>query len=242
MISFIFRSKLAKASEAISIGSLIDTELRSSNDWSLLPVQGFFSTVLPSFLLSGAITEIRFPKLLGRISSVNKRQNEIQKLRTLILSEVGSFSQSSMMDVMPVFLIKIYTSLNSNDVRASGFQNALEVMDFYNLRRPDVDSLLELCIWSIDKNPHSSLETKTKAAFTRACNLKFGSSSLVGCGNRNKNKFNGNTGDGNVIMIDDNDDQTDESCSPLTNPIKVIKKKSPPENKSKMSKRQRKSK
>lgn len=51
-----------------------------------------------------------------------------------------------------------------------GIKRALEVMSAYNLTREDFDSILELSLWTGQKDPMAMVETKVKAAFTRNYN------------------------------------------------------------------------
>lgn len=158
----------AKACNAIAFGNLIETEIRSSNNWSLLPLQAAFSAVLPSYHLSGTVTKVEFPKLLGKISTVNKNDRLLQELKMHMSLKLSS-SKAALMDIIPVLLNKIYKPLQKKG--SDGVASVLDVMNYYSLRKEDLDTMLEF-LWSNEKNPTADLETKTKAALTRACNSK----------------------------------------------------------------------
>jgi replication factor C subunit 1 len=51
-----------------------------------------------------------------------------------------------------------------------GIEDVLKIMNEYNLTRDDFDTILELSTWPGDKDPMSLIDSKVKAAFTRAYN------------------------------------------------------------------------
>ncbi|KAI4465725.1 chromosome transmission fidelity factor 18 [Holotrichia oblita] len=51
-----------------------------------------------------------------------------------------------------------------------GIEKAMEVMHSYNLLREDLDSIMEVSHWSRQKDPMAMVDSKVKAAFTRAYN------------------------------------------------------------------------
>lgn len=72
------------------------------------------------------------------------------------------------MDYAPFILSAIVQPLK--DEGAEGVPKALEVMREYRISREDIDSLVELSIWPGMKNPLDAVESKVKAALTRAYN------------------------------------------------------------------------
>ena len=53
---------------------------------------------------------------------------------------------------------------------SDGIDDVLKIMNEYNLTRDDFDTILELSTWPGEKDPMSLIESKVKAAFTRAYN------------------------------------------------------------------------
>lgn len=61
-----------EAANAISLGDIIDSKLRGSNNWSLLETEALFSSILPGHNMHGNIQRINFPSWLGKNSSASK--------------------------------------------------------------------------------------------------------------------------------------------------------------------------
>ena len=53
---------------------------------------------------------------------------------------------------------------------AAGIDQVIAVMNEYSLTRDDFDTILELATWSGSKDPMAAVDSKVKAAFTRAYN------------------------------------------------------------------------
>lgn len=63
----------ALAADAISMGDVIETKIRSSNNWELLDSQAFHSSVMPGHYMSGKFrAQIMFPSWLGKNSKGGK--------------------------------------------------------------------------------------------------------------------------------------------------------------------------
>ena len=60
---------MANASEFISMGDSINTQLRRNQDWSLLPNLGMCAAIAPALILQGKAYYPRFPEWLGENSS-----------------------------------------------------------------------------------------------------------------------------------------------------------------------------
>lgn len=76
-----FRSKEKKVetlirrhltADCLSRSDLIESKIRSTNNWSLLESQAFLCTVMPSYYLSGKMEQVRFPGWFGKNSQRNK--------------------------------------------------------------------------------------------------------------------------------------------------------------------------
>lgn len=82
---FVFRKEFLKraayTADSISMGDIIDTKIRSSNNWSLLESQAMFSSVLPGHYMEGHIGgQINFPSWLGKNSKRGKFQRILSEL------------------------------------------------------------------------------------------------------------------------------------------------------------------
>lgn len=75
--------KIACAAHAISKGDLIDRKIRGANNWSLLELQGVYSSVLPGYYMQGGFNKpIAFPKWLGSTSKRNKRKRLLGEIES----------------------------------------------------------------------------------------------------------------------------------------------------------------
>lgn len=169
--------RAAFSADSISMGDIIDSKIRRTNNWSLLESQAFYSSVLPGHYMSGNfVGQINFPGWLGKNSKKNKFKRLISELQahtrtryrfTTILNFYlhlfANFSASaSKMAVKLDYLVPLRNAILSplKKQGLEGIDQAVAVMKNYNLLREDVDSLLELCQWTGGENPMNSVETK----------------------------------------------------------------------------------
>jgi len=61
--------RMADAAEFISLGDSISRQVRTNQDWSLLPNMGLCSAVAPCLIAKGTTFYPRFPEWLGKNSS-----------------------------------------------------------------------------------------------------------------------------------------------------------------------------
>lgn len=74
-------AKVAKTASSLSRGDLIERRIRSNNNWSVLPVQAMFSSVIPGEFMAGHVTgQINFPGWLGKNSKRTKRSRLAQEI------------------------------------------------------------------------------------------------------------------------------------------------------------------
>ncbi|XP_033947135.1 replication factor C subunit 1-like [Pseudochaenichthys georgianus] len=160
---------LSKAADSISDGDLVDRRIRSGQNWSLLPTQAVYASVLPGELMRGYMSQFpTFPSWLGKHSSTSKHSRIVQELS----SHMGLKTMSSRQAVNLDYLFYLRQALLSPLQRlgAEGAAQAVQLLDDYQLVREDVDSIMEISVWGGQPDPYSKLESKVKAAFTRAYN------------------------------------------------------------------------
>jgi len=60
----------SKAADCIATGDIIESVMRHDQSWSMLPVLGMMSTILPcDFIRGGMQGMINFPSFLGKLST-----------------------------------------------------------------------------------------------------------------------------------------------------------------------------
>lgn len=163
---------LAKASEAIATGDIVSRIIQSSSAWSLLPVQGVFSCLLPGRFLRGPLPGgpggTSFPTWFGRNSTQGKNARLLSELSThLRLSTHGGASDARciMLDYVNPLAFRMTAPLKEGDI-----DSVLSTLNAYQLLREDMDNILELAAWKGRPNPMKAVDSKVKAALTRAYN------------------------------------------------------------------------
>lgn len=164
--------RVAQAADSLSLGDLVEKRIRSSMAWSLLPTQAVFSSVLPGEYMEGSLTAaVNFPGWLGKNSRANKRKRLAQEVHDHTRVSTSGSRLSVRLDYAPFLVQAIVNPLKEKGVE--GVPEALEVIREYRLLRDDIDALLELTTWPKMKNPWESVESKVKAALTRAYNKEI---------------------------------------------------------------------
>ncbi|XP_013887906.1 replication factor C subunit 1 isoform X2 [Austrofundulus limnaeus] len=160
---------LSKTADSICDGDLVDRQIRSRQNWSLLPTQAIYASVIPGELMRGYMAQFPvFPSWLGKNSSTNKHARIIQELAChMSLKTMGS-RQAVNLDYLHYLRLMLLQPLQKHG--AEGATQAVQLLDHYQLMREDVDSIMETSVWGGQPDPYSKLDSKVKAAFTRAYN------------------------------------------------------------------------
>ncbi|KAK4879197.1 hypothetical protein RN001_007343 [Aquatica leii] len=159
----------ADAASSISMGDLVDSKIRSSNNWSLLNLEAMCLSVLPGTYLSGHVNaQIDFPNWLGKNSKKNKFTRLLGELQAHMRTSISGNRSEVNLDYISPLRKGITEPLAKRGT--DGVDQALDVMHTYNLLREDLDSILELAHWPRQKDPMSMVDSKVKAAFTRSYN------------------------------------------------------------------------
>lgn len=161
--------RVSKAADSLSLGDLVDRRIRSNMAWSLLPVQGMFSSVLVGEYMEGRITnQINFPGWLGKNSKFNKRKRLAQEVHDHTRIRTSASVSSFRLDYAPMLLASIVKPLKAKGLE--GVEESLSIIKEYRLLREDIESLIELTTWPGKKSAWDGVDSKVKAALTRAYN------------------------------------------------------------------------
>ncbi|KAI5711611.1 hypothetical protein M8J75_001812 [Diaphorina citri] len=159
----------AKAAESLSRGDLVEKQIRQNSSWSLLPTQAMFSSVLPGDFLAGHVSgRIQFPMWFGKNSRGNKIDRLIQEIQVHTRLRMSSSKESMNLDYMRYLRDAILEPLVKSG--SDGVSESLALLQHYCLTREDLDSICEVAAWPNAADPMSKIESKVKAAFTRAYN------------------------------------------------------------------------
>ncbi|XP_053712315.1 replication factor C subunit 1-like [Synchiropus splendidus] len=160
---------LSKAADSICDGDLVDRRIRSGQNWSLLPTQAIYASVIPGELMRGYMSHFpSFPSWLGKNSSTGKHSRIVQELSSHMHLRTLSSRQAVNLDYLHYLRQALLSPLQR--LGAEGAGRAVQLLDDYQLVREDVDSMMEISVWGGQADPYSKLDSKVKAAFTRAYN------------------------------------------------------------------------
>ncbi|NXA46642.1 RFC1 factor, partial [Nothocercus julius] len=160
---------LSRAADSICDGDLVDRQIRSKQNWNLLPTQAIYSSVLPGELMRGYMSQFPvFPSWLGKFSSTGKHDRIIQELTMHMSLRTQTCKRTLNMEYLPYLRDALVQPLQ--DLGADGVQDTVAFMDSYCLMKEDVENIMEISTWGGKPSPFSKLDPKVKAAFTRAYN------------------------------------------------------------------------
>lgn len=162
-------SLLARAVDSICDGDLVDRKIRTSQNWTLLPVQAMYASVLPGECMRGNVTQmIAFPSWLGKNSTTTKTERTLQELRTHMRLKISGDKRSLNLDYLPYMRYSLTEPLVHQE--SEGVKDVIQLMDDYDIIKDDFDNIIEITKWPNSSDPLSKLSTKTKTAFTRMYN------------------------------------------------------------------------
>ncbi|KAK3523133.1 hypothetical protein QTP86_020212 [Hemibagrus guttatus] len=163
---------LSKTADSICDGDLVDRQIRSRQVWSLLPTQAVYASVLPGELMRGYMSHFpTFPSWLGKFSSTGKHARIVQDLSSHMSLKTLSSKQAVNLDYLPYLRSALLEPLLC--CGADGATQSVKLMDDYNIIKEDFDSMMEISTWGGQPDPYSKLDSKVKAAFTRAYNKEL---------------------------------------------------------------------
>ncbi|NWT01896.1 RFC1 factor, partial [Mionectes macconnelli] len=160
---------LSKAADSICDGDIVDKQIRSKQNWNLLPTQAIYASVLPGELMRGYMSQFPvFPSWLGKFSSTGKHDRIIQELAMHMSLRTQACKRTVNMEYLSYLRDALVKPLK--DLGADGVQQAIAFMDSYCLMKEDIENIMEISTWGGKPSSFSKLDSKVKAAFTRAYN------------------------------------------------------------------------
>ncbi|KFQ81902.1 Replication factor C subunit 1, partial [Phoenicopterus ruber ruber] len=160
---------LSRAADSICDGDIVDKQIRSRQNWNLLPTQAIYASVLPGELMRGYMSQFPvFPSWLGKFSSTGKHDRIIQELAMHMSLRTQMCKRTVNTEYLPYLRDALVQPLK--DFGADGVQKAITFMDSYCLMKEDIENIMEISTWGGKPSPFSKLDPKVKAAFTRAYN------------------------------------------------------------------------
>jgi replication factor C subunit 1 len=170
--------RTALAAESMSDFTCTEGVLRGGEqNWSLLPFMGAL-TVKTGFHAAGPSGGFlqgfpEFTTWLGRNSSKGRKIRLLQELKHHVNYKISGSGSELRLSYLPVLRDRFYALINSKE--NEDLDKALQMMDWYGLDRDDIFETLDEFYLALSKNAANSfgnIESKQKAAFTRAYNLR----------------------------------------------------------------------
>ncbi|KAM4854962.1 replication factor C subunit 1 [Thomomys bottae] len=160
---------LSRAADSICDGDLVDSQIRNKQNWSLLPTQAIYASVLPGELMRGYMTQFpSFPSWLGKHSTTGRHDRLVQDLALHMSLRTYCSKRTVNMDYLSHVRDALVQPLIAQG--AEGVQDVVTLMDAYYLMKEDFENIMEISSWGGKPSPFSKLDPKVKAAFTRAYN------------------------------------------------------------------------
>ncbi|KAL7944356.1 replication factor RFC1 C terminal domain-containing protein [Trichoderma barbatum] len=157
-----------QAAESISDGDLVDRMIHGPQQhWSLMPTHAVFSTVRPASFIAGQLMGSNFTSWLGNHSKTGKLGRYIREIHSHMRLKSSGDHNEVRQEYLPVLWSQTVNRLQKEGNQAVG--EVIDLMDSYYLTREDFDAIQELGVGPMNEE-NVSIESKTKAAFTRTYN------------------------------------------------------------------------
>lgn len=225
----------ADSADSISLGDLLERNIRRDQHWELLPSYGSVSAVRPCAILKGRFAPtasswvgggLQFPTWLGKNSSTTKHLRLVQEIQSaLCLHTAGTSARGIRLDYCQFLAQQLTTPLLSG---AAGITLILQVMEAYQLQKDTRDAVLELLL---HKDPAvDAVPSAVKSALTRQINKAHWAVSSVSSSKRlsTAEKVNPNDPELGEVLLDD-EEEVQEPVEDLPNDrlVKEKKKRAP---------------
>lgn len=185
--------RMAEAADNISESDCVNNQIRSKQNWSLLPFYGNLSTISAAFPIRGQPPAgfynakqgawpppLAFPgKCLGHQSTMGKKGRLVQDVARCM--KLNSFANKSevAMDYLSVMRQRLCSPLLGSD-GAKGVDNTLKMMEEYLLSKDELDTIcselrlpdikVDGKVTEIAPDFYGQVDSKIKAALTRTYN------------------------------------------------------------------------
>ncbi|XP_014681695.1 PREDICTED: replication factor C subunit 1-like isoform X2 [Priapulus caudatus] len=193
---------LSEAADSIRDGDIVDKMIRKHNEWSLLPTEAMFASVIPGENMRGYVGQmVTFPGWLGKNSTTSKISRLIQDLHMHMHLRISGDKSSLGRDYLPHIRHNLTQPLITKG--SDGIAEVMTVMDNYCLLREDIDSIMEVTQWPGSRDPMSQINPKVKGAFTRTYNkeVHLNPYSITSVTNGKRGKTRGGGAEGELDLL-----------------------------------------
>ncbi|KAJ2822474.1 DNA replication factor C complex subunit Rfc1, partial [Coemansia furcata] len=159
--------RLSKAADLISESDIVDSKLRGSQQWGLMPLHAALSSVGPAFHVSGGHDGMyRFPGWLGQNSKGTKLSRMLRDVQTHMRLRVSADKTEIRKSYIPAMVPELVSPLAN--LGAGGISDVVSLMDHYYLTKDHWDAMMELHLDG--ERMLKGIPSAVKSAFTREYN------------------------------------------------------------------------
>jgi replication factor C subunit 1 len=169
--------RMSAAADSMSDFDLVSTTIMRSQNWTLLPFSSICA-VKTGFHASGPTGSFfpgypEFTSYLGRNSTKTKKSRLLQEIQYHANYHVSGGTHELRMTYLPAFRDRFLALLKGSGSESGGSDNVnetIDLMDAYGLDRDDVMEKFDEFNMDPKAETFAKIESKRKAAFTRAYN------------------------------------------------------------------------
>lgn len=164
---------IERAANAIANSDVIDRRIHGTNqEWSLAPLHGFMSCVLPCWYASGSMSgRIEFAAWLGQNSKRNKLFRLLTEISIHMRLNISASKDEVRLSYLSLLIVFMTEPLIKNGI--DGIDSVISLLDDYTILKEDYDAILELGIGRYDgEKIQTKISSNVKSAFTRKYNKK----------------------------------------------------------------------
>ncbi|MCQ2817761.1 MAG: AAA family ATPase [archaeon] len=204
---------ISEAADYMSLGDCIDRTLHTRNEWSLLPDEGMFNSIIPSMIIKGSMEHPKFPSLFSKLSSLKKIKREVKELKVKFPKQDTMTTKE---EIAPIVFKRI---LNILEEKGKGGVDEVVVL----LRKSGLNAYLfkeVLLNLQPEKNKiaYNKLNSGIKTALTRKLNDIFKTSLKPKASKMKKTAFIKTDTEGNIV--EEGIEESESSSSSFFEPIK----------------------
>ena len=187
---------IAVAADDISASDRVNAVLQRDQNYTLMPAHAYSSCVLPASLFTRIGGMLKFPALLGKMSTTNKRRNYLSMLKTGLWNHGAATSKDLATNTLWAYRMKWGHALAAGQV-----ERVAQEMEHTDVGKDEWDAVVEFGenygLYGME-----NADTKTKSALTRMLN-KAGAGRG---GNKVSKSRGGASGEGLGKLAEEGDD------------------------------------
>ena len=137
----------AKAADAMSYGDMVNKRIHGSQqEWNLMPIHGFLSTIVPAYYVhgyskGGQFGQYKFPSWLGQNSRATKIHRQLKEIQSHMRTKISADRSEVRESYIPTLRKALIKPLI--DQKAEGVNDTIKIMDQYMITKEQFDTIME---------------------------------------------------------------------------------------------------